>query len=123
MATVLISDLDAALKMMQFWDERNKWAVETFGDHSIRGPLGALRHLAKEVQEAISEIENSPMGPYPDNFFKELIDCKFLVEEAMSRAGMTYAEVADKAFAKLEENKKRKWPPIVAGNNPVEHVK
>ncbi len=77
-----------------------------------RGPEGALKHLAKEVQEVIED---------PTNLI-EYADCLFLIFDSCRRAGFTFDELLDAAFYKLAVNKRRKWNVAKEGE-PAEHVR
>ena len=39
-----------------FWNELDEWSSRTFGPTAHRGPIGPLKHLAKEVQETLDEL-------------------------------------------------------------------
>lgn len=97
--------------MKDLWNAHAKWSNETFGDEYERGPIGPLKHLIKEANEAIQDIHN----PF------EYVDCLLLVLDAARRSGLTYERLLNHAFMKLEINMARKFPP---GNHdePVEHL-
>ncbi len=40
-------------KTKRLWNELSKWSQETFGSDAERGPIGPLRHLKLEADEAI----------------------------------------------------------------------
>lgn len=98
--------------LKDFWDAHGVWSEATFGTTAERGPLGPLKHLAKEVQEAIEDTGDTI----------EMIDCLFLIFDALRRSGLTHDEVVDLCFHKLEINKKRKWPKT-SPTEPAEHIK
>jgi hypothetical protein len=87
--------------LAHFWDALSKWSQATFLTDAQRGPIGPLKHLAKEVGEVIQEPSD----------LEEYVDCLFLVFDACRRAGFTYADLERGVWAKLEKNKLRKWPP------------
>ncbi len=99
----------------QFWDAQSEWSRETFGPDDVRGPIGPLKHLAKEAAEAQKEPTD----------LKEYVDCLFLTCDATRRAGFTCKELLTAAFAKLEENKLRQWPDwrLAPQNEAIEHVR
>jgi hypothetical protein len=103
-------DRDNKRTLEEFWNEQAQWSESVFGTTAERGPLGPLKHLRKEVEEAIADTGDTI----------EMIDCLFLVFDACRRAGLSYQEVVDLAFHKLEINKKRKWAKPIS-DEPVEH--
>lgn len=102
----------------RFWDEQAEWSQATFGTDQERGPIGPLKHLAKEVQEALAEIEQN--GDHAD-IVMELADCQFLIFDAARRYGITHGTLFATCFSKLEINKKREWNVSVK-DQPCEHV-
>ncbi len=100
--------------LQAFWNAQSIWSQATFGTDTERGPLGPLKHLAKEAVEAQS-------GPPWD--LTELCDCLFLICDATRRAGFTYDQLLAAAWAKLEVNKARKWAKPTKGDEAVEHVR
>jgi len=97
----------------EFWYQQSIWSQETFGLDTERGPIGALKHLAKEAVEA-------QMVPTD---LEEYVDCLFLVFDATRRAGYSFDDLLQGAFEKLEKNKRRVWPKPGPGDEPVEHVR
>lgn len=98
----------------RFWSEQGEWSQATFGTDAERGPIGPLKHLAKEVAEALADTSDR----------EEYVDCFFLAIDAARRSGLfaspNHFLVA--AFAKLKKNKQRKW----GANTPdgaVEHIR
>lgn len=111
-----------------FWHAQSEWSQATFGTDQERGPLGPLKHLKKEVEEAISEVvslwDGGARGAAPDlrPLREEITDCLFLVFDAARRAGMTHQDLVESAFRKLEINKGRKWGEAKEGE-AVEHLR
>ena len=103
----------------QFWDEEAKWSRATFGSDEVRGPIGPLKHLAKEVAEVIAELERDGADA---EVVMELADCQFLIFDAARRFGLTHGALFSACFSKLEINKQRKWN---AGSltEPIEHIR
>ena len=99
-------------RMQDFWDQQAEWSERTFGATCIRGPTGALRHLAKEVDEVLQTPYN----------LEEYADCLHLVFDAARRAGYTYDQLVGEAHRKLAKNKTRTWG-VPSGDQPVEHVR
>lgn len=108
----------SAADMRDFWDDQREWSYETFGPPDVRGPAGPLDHLAKEAVEARAEAD-------PAKRREEIADCLFLVFDAAHRAGMSYAELAAVAKAKLVKNRARTWPDWRTADptRAVEHVR
>ena len=99
----------------EFWRAVTVWSESTFGGRASRGPIGPLKHLAKEAQEAWQETDLAKRD-------EEIADCLFLVIDAANRAGMKAGDLLAVAWRKLEKNKARTWPKSV-GDEPTEHVK
>jgi Protein of unknown function (DUF550) len=110
-----IKELIGPDPMKTFWDRQAEWSQATFGSDSVRGPIGPLKHLAKEAVEA----QEAPHD------LKEYVDCQFLTFDAARRAGFTYQQLIDGLFQKLEENKQRTWPDwrTQPANEAIEHVR
>ena len=89
--------------------EHAAWSQETFGDV---GPVGSLKHLAKEAMEAAEA---------PDDL-SEWADLQFLLWDAMRRAGITEEELNAAMELKLSVNKARNWPEPKDGE-PRDHLK
>lgn len=96
----------------EFWNAQAEWSQATFGTDEERGPIGALKHLAKEVQEALED---------PTDIY-EYADLLFLVCDATRRAGFTLNDLVSTAKAKLIINKKRVWNKPI-DDEPAEHVR
>ena len=112
-----IASLEADVRrneFRRFCDEQAEWSRATFGPDNVRGPIGALKHLEKEAQEA----QDAPSD------IKEYVDCFFLVIDAALRAGFL-DNLLSAAFAKLEENKQRTWPNwrTLPLDTAIEHVR
>lgn len=89
--------------------EHAKWSDETFGDV---GPIGPLKHLAKEAIEA---------AQCPGDLH-EWADMYFLLYDAQRRAGISDEDITAAMIEKLEINKRRSWPEPNDGE-PRHHVK
>ena len=102
-----------------FWKAQEDWSEKTFGTSSVRGPLGPLKHLKKEIEtELIPNIEKGIHDP------EEYCDLLFLIFDAARRSGMSYMDLIIGAFKKLSKNKARTWPDwrtLTDHTNPVEH--
>lgn len=112
--------LYSELEMMgDFWGELSEWSDDTFGPPDVRGPIGPLKHLVEEANEAL-------MADDPDHFREEICDCLFLVFEAARRSGMTFGQLAKKCLEKLAKNRLRQWPDwrkAKTQDEPTEHLK
>jgi dATP/dGTP diphosphohydrolase len=98
-----------AIRLAKFWDEQAKWSDATFGEG--RGPIGALKHLAKEVNETIDDPQ----------CLEEYADMVHLLFDACRNAGFTLDQLVGECYRKLEINKKRKWNVATPGE-PCEHI-
>jgi hypothetical protein len=101
--------------------DQAEWSQTTFGSDTVRGPIGALRHLAKEASEAEVEARSVTAANTAWSFKLEMADCLLLVLDAARRGGVTPRELIDIAQTKMGDNRKRRWPTPVA-DQPVEHV-
>jgi len=100
--------------------DQGDWADRTFGPS--RDPLGALRHLGKEVSETIDAIRN---GESREEIEMEFADLLILILDSSRRWGLSAQELVWAAQDKMMINKARKWPDLkdqVPGK-PVEHLK
>ncbi len=94
-------------------EEQADWSQATFGGDSVRGPVGALKHLEKEAREAQAK----------PNDFEEYADCFLLILDASRRAGLSPLQLIRHAQDKMKVNRKRIWPPITLNDEATEHVK
>lgn len=90
-------------------DRHAAWSHETFGDV---GPIGPLKHLAKEALEAAAA---------PDDL-SEWADIQFLLWDAQRRAGISDGEITAAMEEKLKVNMARQWPEPKDGE-PRLHIK
>lgn len=100
------------MKFNQLAGRQSKWSQATFGTDAERGPIGPLKHLAKEAVEA----QENPGD------ITEFADCLLLTLDANRRAGFTPMQLVDAAMAKMEINEARKWQKPI-GDEPIEHVR
>jgi len=116
--TMSFEDFGYLSKTQRFWDEQAEWSRATFGSDTERGPLGPLKHLEKETEEARQSWikQDIPEAKV------EIADCLFLTFDAARRAGMSLDDLLDTAFRKLEINKQREWQKPT-NDGPVEHVR
>lgn len=97
---------------------QQEWSEQTFGPASERGPVGPLKHLAKEAGEAADEYTK---GNREDGFV-EMADCLIILLDAAWRAGLEFHDLVTMATIKMGENKSRQWNKT-SGDEPVEHVR
>lgn len=97
---------------------QGKWSEKSFGNRYVRGPVGPLRHLAKEAIEAADEFENCNR----DKALVELADCLIIYLDVVMRSGSSLPEIVNVACNKMEENEKRSWNKV-SGDQPIEHVR
>lgn len=90
-------------------DRHAAWSQQTFGDV---GPIGPLKHLAKEALEAAAT---------PDDL-SEWADLQFLLWDAQRRAGISDGEITAAMEEKLKVNMARQWPEPKDGE-PRLHIK
>lgn len=122
------------LTLEQFVFLQRAWSAAAFGPSPPRGPIGPLKHLAKEVGEALAAAEAlqaaagrvddpaadparhghdvSEAEAARDELLKELVDCWFLVSDALWRAGFGTTELRRGLGRKLLVNRARSWPPM-----------
>lgn len=96
----------------------SRWSQATFGTDQERGPIGALKHLAKEAAEAVAAVQS---GNRKDAEV-ELADCLILIYDAARRFGVKPMELHKLAYEKVQVNKQREWPKPTS-DEPVEHVR
>lgn len=88
------------------------WSHETFGGPEEKGPIGPLRHLKLEADEAIA----SPGD------ISEYVDLVFLSFDAARRAGFTPYDIVEAGFEKLGVLRSRHYPRGT-GDQPALHIK
>lgn len=86
-----------------------EWSQKTFGNV---GPIGSLKHQAREAIEAADA---------PDDL-SEWADMQFLLWDAQRRAGISDAEITAAMEEKLKVNMARQWPEPKDGE-PRLHIK
>ena len=89
-----------------------EWSRKTFGEPETRGPIGSLKHLAKEIQEVIDKPTD----------VTEYADCLILLIDASFRAGIGINQLIGAATDKMIVNRARQWPAPTP-DAPVEHIK
>lgn len=97
--------------MDRLWCGHRAWADETFGTRDVRGPVGALKHLAKEALEAAEDPTD----------LTEFADCLFLLWDGVHRAGFTMEQVVQAGFRKLQVLHTRSYDRNTPEDQPAEH--
>ena len=127
----MLEDGLVGVAMMDLAKDQSTWSQATFGSDAHRGPLGGLKHLAKEANEAIlayatlSSCDEAidPMHKhYCSDYHTELADILIILLDVSRRSGLTPLDLIRKAQAKMEVNKQRKWN-VPQGDEPTEHVR
>lgn len=103
-------------KLIELTDDQSQWSQSTFGSDSERGPVGAIKHLQKEVAEVLEAWEKGDHGA----FIEECADCLLLLLDLTRRGGIKPMQLVEAAQLKMLVNKSRTWPKPVA-DVPVEH--
>lgn len=113
--SILEALIDAGELLNDISQDLFEWSDKTFGNKFYRGPIGPLKHLEKEVKEAI-ENPTDPM---------EYADCFLLILDAARRAGIKPMELMKYSKEKLEICKQRKYPELSMDNvnEPIEHLR
>lgn len=106
--------MSAVSRLEALWSAQSEWSQRTFGADALRGPVGALRHLQRECDEAIADPAD----------IVEFADCLILLLDATRRAGHTLDGLVSAAERKAAINRARTWPtpPDVDDGQPLEHV-
>lgn len=92
------------------------WQKNTFGAATA---LSKLNHLEEEIEELhVDLVENAP----EENIRMEFADCFILLFGAADSHGLTYSDIVDSIWQKMEINKNRKWGKP-DNNGVVKHIK
>lgn len=115
--------LDLGEALYDLARDQAAWSQATFGTDAERGPVGALKHLAKEAKEAeVACVMNLHIGGDRGIIAEELSDCLLLLLDASRRSGVPPLDLIRAAQTKMEVNKSREWPAPEA-DTPVEHIR
>lgn len=120
--------------VFDFVSEQQEWSARTFGDDTERGPVGPMKHLAKEVlvemlgldkaevEALLSKVDPVQAAEYMEDV-EEFADLLILVFDPGWRAGHTVVPMMQAGRAKMEKNRQRQWPTARNGdpNEAVEH--
>jgi hypothetical protein len=113
--------LDFCDKLGDLIESQSEWSQKTFGTDDERGPVGTLKHLAKEAKEAHEAFEAH--GGSDRKYLDELADCFILLLDATRRSRVSFPGLVNLAIAKMAINKCRTWQTGKNANEPVEHVR
>ena len=98
--------------LQELWELMSDWQQKQFGSDQTRGPIGTLKHLRKEVDEAIKN----------PNDLEEYVDIYFMTVDSCRRAGYTFDQFRRGVDEKLQKNMARRWSKPVDGE-PCEHIR
>lgn len=111
-------------KLTTFLTDHAEWSKKTFGNFQDRGPAGPLKHMAKEVPEAIEAYEElmgySSTDEALEGYRFELADLFLLLVDTVHRSQWSFDGLVEYAKIKLERNKLRTWD-IPQPDQPCEH--
>lgn len=95
-------------------EHQRAWSRATFGPEHLRGPLGPLAHIRKELEE----IKESPYD------LEEWIDVIILGLDGACRAGHEPQQIIDMIKTKQAKNEARTWPDWrnVPADQAIEHI-
>lgn len=114
----------------QIYDDVISWSQKTFGPTSSRGPVGPLKHLAKEIlvellgynPVSFNEFISQPRAVTDPCDISEFADLAILLCDAVSRAGHSYGNLCKAGMEKMTVNKARTYPKP-KGDDISEHVR
>ena len=95
------------------WFVQGPWSDKAFGPDSRKGPIGSLRHLKREAQEAIEK---------PDDIV-EYADCLLILLDATRRAGFSLGQLLWASWKKHLICRRREWPEPRYDDEPNYHLK
>lgn len=91
--------------MYGLFETVQSWSRRTFGPAYERGPVGPLKHIKKEVDEALAEPQD----------IVEYADILILLFDATWRAGFTEQDLLEAANEKLVKIATREYPKVADG--------
>jgi hypothetical protein len=108
----LMEELTYPERLRAVYQRHRQWSDETFGTRDQKGPIGPLKHLKDECDEA---MENP-------NDISEFVDLQFLVWDSAYRAGHDLRALTDGCEQKMPILLARKYPQVPDGM-PSFHIK
>lgn len=118
------------LLLDEFFAVHGDWSQKTFGTDKERGPLGPLKHIAKELlsellpfprETVAAMLATVPPDFVPPRDIEELADLLFLLFDVTRRSGFTFEQLRIAVNQKMRKNQARSWPRIGNINDAVEH--
>ena len=91
------------------WSALAQWSDLRYGPVSKKGPIGSLRHLKLEAQEAIEDPSN----------LEEYADCLLVILDATRRAGFSLNSLILEACRKHLVCRKRTYPEPTFSDDPI----
>lgn len=127
----LTNQIDFATDLGELVSDQAEWSQKVFGPDNVRGPAGPLKHMVKEIEgEILNLVAFEAIHLDAVNTKRELLEIEFadlliLFLDAIRRADFKLHTIVKAAIAKMEENKKREWPPFdpTKVNEAVEHIR
>ena len=99
-------------KMDKIYQAHRRWSDATFGTRAEKGPIGSLKHMHVEVDEAIADPKDA----------LEFADLQFLLWDAAYRAGHSRLDIEKACEAKLKILLQRTYEKVPDGE-PSFHLK
>lgn len=96
------------LLLEQLIRQHANWVRKTFPHQNVQG---VMEHLKKEADEVIAHPEDKV----------EYSDCLILLLHAILKANISFDELVETAYAKLQVCKTRKWNTNGSPDEPMEH--
>ena len=114
-------------KGQALFDRVGVWSNRTFGSEAERGPIGPLKHLVKEAlvellgydEKAVNNLLLLPHDRHGVEDLDEYADLQILVNDAVRRAGYSWAELMTAADAKQAKNETRTYPKPAPGDDTI----
>lgn len=111
-ADKIVASFVLGTELLSLAVDQKEWSEKTFGSYMERGPVGPLKHIMKECQEAVDDPTD----------IEEYADILILWLDSVWRAGFGLLPVIKAAQKKMEVNKTRKFSAPTA-DEPMEHVR
>lgn len=113
--------------------DQSEWSQATFGTDAERGPIGGLKHLRLEADEAIDAAERLKEAKEQPQFNlsvaethlelqQEMADCLILLLDASRRAGISPLDLVIAGAAKMVKNRLRTYPRPTS-DAPSQHIR
>jgi hypothetical protein len=113
------SIVDLGRELLELEADQAEWSRFVFGPDNVRGPVGPLKHMVKEIEKELLI--------HPDCLkdIEEWADLLILWLDARRRAGFSLIEIIRAAQDKMKKNRTREWPPFdqTKVNEAIEHIR